>query len=123
MLDKGGVQQTDRQAIADVFADFYSDLYASRRDNEAVDGQWARPMGKDIPAVTEEELQRQLAQMAGGKSEDSRGMIIELLKASGSVLLQAVAETFNEILRENAQVPSYWKTNIIRVLYKKGDPQ
>ena len=121
VLDSEGVRQTDRQDVADVFADFYAELYACRNSGKEDESQWDSGGYGTIASITTEDLRTQLGKMAGGKCEDSRGVVMELLKHSGDELLQIVADTFNEILRPNAEVPPYWKANIVKVLHKKGD--
>ena len=61
--------------------------------------------------------------MANGKSPDTRGIVAELLKHCGKVMLQAVADLFNDILMPSAPVPEEWKMTRLRVLFKKGSAQ
>ena len=76
MLDTDGVQQTDRQAIADVFADFYADLYHCPAGSGGNGLHNVSGLMTEVPAVTTEELEGLLKKMAGGKSEDSSGMVV-----------------------------------------------
>jgi hypothetical protein len=60
--------------------------------------------------------------MANRKCPDARGVVVELLKNSSDAFLQTIAALFNDILSPNAPVPSYWQQNLLKVLFKKGDP-
>ena len=120
MSDSEGVLQTDRQSISDVFADFYSHLYACRDGREGSE-RVSHEVFEKVPAVTAEELWTILKTMSNRKSPDASGVVAELLKQASCNLLQVVADMFNDILAPEAQVPAYWKRNLFKVLFKKGD--
>jgi hypothetical protein len=115
--------QSDRQAIADAFAEFYAELYACR-DNDTGAAPVELPDSfESIPPVTAEELRTILRPMANRKSADAKGVVVELLKQSSSTFLQTIADLFNDVLSSNASVPAYWQQNLIKVLFKKGSPE
>eukprot|EP00973_Karenia_brevis_P033988 4690318-Karenia_brevis.AAC.1 len=60
--------------------------------------------------------------MAAGKSADTNGVVVELLKHSGEGLLQVIADVFSDVLQPQAIFPEYWKNTRLKVLFKKGDP-
>jgi hypothetical protein len=122
VVDAQGEMQTDRQKIADTFADFYAQLYASR--DGAAGGtpfDFAEAL-ENIPPVTVDEVRGILKSMANRKYADARGVVVELLKNSSDAFSQTRVTLFNDILSTNAPVPSYWQQNLFTVLFKKGDP-
>ena len=73
--------------------------------------------------ITANELRGQLQKTANGKSADSKGVVMELLKHSGDDFLEIVAQVFTDILDPVSEIPEYWKQTRLKVLFKKGDPQ
>ena len=120
-MNSDGVIQTNRQSIADVFADFYAQLYACR-DTSTTPSTSGLNEFEVVAAVTDEELQSILKTMANRKSADTRGVVVELLKHSNRSLLQVIANMFNDLLAPDALIPSYWQHNVLKILFKKGDP-
>ena len=119
--DENGVVKHDRQEIMDIFATFYEVLYA-RRGPE--DTRKATGVPKyEIPAVTFEEVSKQLKLMKKGKAADFAGIVAEMLKAGGEKLKSVIADLFNEVLLHKAVPPTEWKHTRIKVLLKKGDPK
>ena len=47
-----------------------------------------------VPKITKTELQEQLRYMKNGKCPDRRGMVAEVLKESGPVMLEAICQLF-----------------------------
>ena len=119
MRDTDGELKTDRQDIADVFADFYADLYASR-ELSAVE-RTPTEVNHEFNAISPEEINDQLKLMANGKGADSKGVVVELLKHSSDKFIQLVADVFTDLLKPDAQIPSQWKSTCLKVLFKKGD--
>ena len=118
-----GELQSDRQGIADVFADFYSDLYACRGATASADAMETASALCAASPITANELRGQLRKTANGKSADSKGVVMELLKHSGDDFLEIVAQVFTDILDPASDIPEYWKQTRLKVLFKKGDPQ
>eukprot|EP00959_Pyramimonas_sp_CCMP1952_P359766 7532976-Pyramimonas_sp.AAC.1 len=94
MATNDGDSETDRQGIADIFADFYKQLY--RRCAETDEPTDAQPHGAHnnarhhahhgIPQFTLEELHHAITQLKNGKCKDIAGITAELLKAGGDVI-------------------------------------
>jgi hypothetical protein len=120
MIGSDGQLRSDRQQIADVFADFYEQLYGCRSNTDDV---LTVADSADLPPITVAELQKQLKAMRNRKGADSRGIVAELLKHAGHPFLQLVADLFTDVLNPNAEVPESWKQTRLKVLFKKGDPQ
>ena len=61
--DKNGREHTDRQQIANVFADFYEDLYQRRGDPATTDELWCELVFEGVRAITVSELRIELKAM------------------------------------------------------------
>jgi hypothetical protein len=120
MRDKRGELQTGRQQIADVFADFYEQLYAEKNALQG-DDEDARIV-RDVRPVFVDEVKDQLKKMAKDKSADNNGMVVELLQCSGDGMLSLIANVFTDILSAETPVPKEWKETRLKVLFKKGEP-
>ena len=121
MRDKTGKVVTSRTDIANVFADFYEQLYAAD-----VGAPW------QIIAVSEgdvaafrpfaaSELRVQVKKMANGKAADQEGMVAELLKACDDKALELIADLFNSVMDPNKEIPGKWRRTSLKVIMKKGD--
>ena len=75
MQDVKGNLQTDRASIAEVFAQFYEDLYRSTAANGST---------TDVPPFTASELHDALKRLKSGKAPEGRGLVAEMLKGSGA---------------------------------------
>ena len=73
--------------------------------------------------IDEEEVRAQLKKMASGKAADKGGVVAEMLKHGGEVLVELLTELFNDVLEEGRPLPEYWKEMRLTVLFKKGDIQ
>ena len=76
---------------------------------------------EEVPTVTAEEVEAQLKKMAGGKAADQAGVVAELLKKGGRRLTKIMAEIFTALLREEVELPEYWRVAVVKVLFKEGD--
>ena len=120
MTDKTGSKVYDRQEVADVFADFYADLY-SRKTMVGPVGNPFRGREIEEKKISEREIRKQLEKMARKKAADGSGVVVEMLQAGGEELLEAIAVTYNELMKEDAMVPSDWMMTRLIVIFKKGD--
>ena len=121
MMDKEGIFQTERKRIANVFADFYEELYAAQPTcigdaNGTVNGA-----GEDTPEFTKKELLKALKSLKTNRCPDSTGIKAEMLKHGGENLLSALLDLYNKALTGAMELPKSWKTSVITVLYKSGD--
>ena len=117
MRDKHGGLQTDRKAIADIFADFYEELYASQDRIEPHCGLQTSP----VPPFTCREVTEALKSLKSKKCADTAGIRAEMLKKGGEQLLGKLLELYNHILAGTLQSPASWKHSVISVIHKSGD--
>ena len=121
-----GATVTNRQSIADVFADFYSQLY-QRLDHDqptAPPPVTTRKTTDDaIPPFTLKELNSTIAQLRSGRCRDTTGLLAEMLKQGGNTLRGHLLQLYNDILQPNAQPPASWRQSTISIIFKSGDPQ
>ena len=94
MVNKEGKEVTNRRSIADVFADFYADLYCSKRPIifDCADD------GIPLPPSTRKEVSSGLKDLKNNRCKDKAGIVAEMLKQAGTVLVDLLCEIFNEIL-------------------------
>ena len=110
-----------REEIANVFADFYAELYRLRCQ-EPDDVLEMEASLAQMQPVTVSEIREQLKGMANKKAADSKGIVVELLKESSDHFLELIATIFTDVLDPNAEVPAAWQETQIKVLFKKGEP-
>ena len=80
--DKNGTRSIDRQGIADIFADFYAELYTSHLpDDQRLEGQ---VVAQDIAPFSMSELDIILREMKNEKGKDGKGIVAEMYKNSGA---------------------------------------
>lgn len=118
MEDAGGNTVTSKQDIADVFADFYADLYNSTHDPDMEKSK----LEPRINQFSMGELEAALKKIKSGKAKDLKGIVAEMLKHGGDCLNMAILDLFNDAIRPEAEHPQDWKTTCIRVLLKSGAP-
>ena len=103
--NKSGEVLDERQSIAEVFADFYEDLYESKIVGGNTDGTLfsdaAHKESANIPGIggfVIAEVKEQLAKMSKGKASDRSGLVVEMLQLAGDGLLEALTQVFNDVL-------------------------
>ena len=106
MLDKQGEKCTDRASIAEVFAVFYEELYASRPSMLPGD---TNSNSIHIPHFTLDELENVMKHMKKGKGKDRNGIIAEMIKDGNHDLQIALLNLFNDVLHPQAVPPEAWK--------------
>ncbi|CAK0876937.1 unnamed protein product [Prorocentrum cordatum] len=97
MKDKDGHLHNDRTSIAEVFAQFYEDLYATTRGQDRPE-VYAPGGAESVPPFTTEELDAAIRLMKKGKAGDDHGVKAELLKVDCPTLGSLMLEAFNAIL-------------------------
>ena len=117
MSDQNGQLQTDRKAMADIFADFYEELYASHEQAETFDSMQTT----QVPPFTLKELTDAVRTVKSKKCADTNGIRAEMLKSGGEYLLEKLLELYNVILSGCLQPPASWKHSVISVIHKSGD--
>jgi hypothetical protein len=119
MVDKEGHVHTDRASIADIFADFYEELYASKYSDEV--GAASNDNNHTaIPPFTRAELDEQLRSLKNGRAKDSSSIIAEMLKQGGETLTSVLLSLYNQIITPGTSPPAIWKQSIVMVLHKSG---
>ena len=119
-----GTEVNEKEDIANVFADFYAELYASQQmeDDEVNAGSVEGSEEKDdLPEVTVTEVKNALKKMGRKKAGDAAGIVVEMMQHGGGQLAEVMADLFTAVLQEKALPPDYWKQAVIRVLHKSGD--
>ena len=129
MTTTTGRKVNDRQEIANVFADFYENLYARRQDTTNTTTYApsqrrsnANSTAQPIPPFTCDELDRALRHLRNGKSCDTTGIIAEMIKQGNDALHQHLLQLYNDILKPDAIPPQQWRHTTITIIYKSGDP-
>ena len=123
VVDRSGKLQSGREGVVEAFAEFYADLYSSRKNegSDMVANLWVGV--QEVPKVEVEEVEQQLKKMARRKAADGAGIVAEMLKDGGHTLYELLAEVFSDVLAARQDPPEYWKETRIKVLLKKGDAQ
>ena len=116
MVDRNGDAQTDRKAIADIFADFYEQLYSGTQQTTKTDRETST-----LTPFTLKELTQALKSLKRNRCADTTGIRAEMLKEGGQHLLRKLLELYNVILTENRELPASWKHSVISVIHKSGD--
>jgi len=122
MVDSNGSIEYNRQSIADVFAQFYEDLYSTTKLSNTT-GDGFKVISNPIDEFTISELEAAIKSLKRGRAKDSNGIVAEMIKTGGPVVTNVLLELFNEIIKPNASAPSSWKKVVIKVLFKSGDPK
>ena len=117
MKDKNGNQQYSRRVIADIFADFYEQLYSSTQETEQSEGTASVP----VDPFTRAELVSAIKSLKSNRCQDTAGIKAEMLKTGGEVLVGVLLDLYNQILCGEMQAPKAWKHSVISVIYKSGD--
>ena len=117
--DKNGDLTTGKENIANVFADFYEDLYKARL--AMVAAPLSQDGAADVEAISLQELVESLAEMRRGKARDDSGVIAETLRDGSELLLQEFLDLFNDVLSMKREVPTAWKQTRLTMIFKRGD--
>jgi len=67
------------------------------------------------------ELEHVLKALKNKKAKDAKGIVAEMYKNSGGHLKGLLLHTVNEALDPHATLPSEWRRNRIKVLFKSGN--
>ena len=119
--DSSGETVSDKQKIANAFADFYEKLYMS------LDAPTDHPLDNDgasgvLEPITLKEVIDAMKYMKRGKAMDEKGIIAEMLKDGTHSLAMAVLSLFNDVLSSHKPIPDEWRRTKLIVIFKKGDP-
>ena len=118
--DRDGRCKEDSHSIADVFAEFYEDLYKCRVPNG---GGYPEGKSHEDPAAEPfslDELLGALKDMKRGKARDDAGVAAEMLKDSSDSFLESTLDLFNDVLSFRGDVPAIWRRTRITVIFKNG---
>ena len=122
VIDKEGKEVKEAENIADAFADFYESLYKDLAKEDLLK-EFSEVNENEVEKITGHEVQVELKKMKKKKAADNAGIVSELLSEGSEKLFELLADIFTAILKPGAQVPRYWASSSIRVLFKKGDPK
>ena len=103
MMDKDGQCQTDRKAIADIFGDFYEQLYSfAEQPRSDITGEVS-----SLPPFTMNELVQAVKGLKRNTCADEAGIRAEMLKEGGRHLLEnywCSSKTKNEDQEDNIDI-------------------
>ena len=117
MVSASGEEVYDRQSIANVFANFYEQLYEDKCKTKHI-GSNTEERIEDFSSA---ELGAALKQLKSGKAADANSICAEMLKLGGSKIREVILTCFNDIIRPNGDTPREWHRTLIKVLHKNGD--
>ena len=117
MKDKDGVLRTERTSIANIFADFYEQLYSSTSETQ----QSEETESALVPAFTRPELISAIKGLKSNKCKDTAGIKAEMLKTGGKRLVDVLLDLYNMVVTQTMEIPKSWKHSVITVIYKSGD--
>jgi hypothetical protein len=120
VTDSSGKPCRSKSEIAEVFAQFYEELYRSRCPDHP--SRPAQSSSTSIPDFTLPELMAALKRMKAGKARDAEGIAAEMLKIDCVILRERILELLNDVVRSKA-LPADWRKSRLVVLFKKGDPK
>ena len=120
MVDSDGRTQSNRNSIANIFADFYEQLYSARHDLTTLsfDNFYRQD---NIDPLSRNELEKAIRDLNSNRCADSTGVKAEMLKCGGIKLVDMLLEVYNDVLIGKSEPPKAWKHSIISVIYKSGD--
>ena len=121
MRDKDGHLQSNRQDIADIFAEFYGELYATKQNTQNENDPASHPLGPSVPAFSRQEIIEGIRSLKAGKAPDPAGICAEMLQAPNDTLITLLLQLYNCLLAAEAPTPEAWKTTIVTVVHKSGD--
>ena len=84
--DDQGTDQYGRQAIVDVFAKFYEELYRKRQiEHSGGEASIQAPTTRyaNIKPISKSEVKKQASQMKNDKAADGTGIVAEMIKFGG----------------------------------------
>ena len=118
MKDHKGREHYERQSIADIFADFYGRLYASRNPS----GSWvpSKP-DAEILKISHQEVKAAISDMKSGRAQDGMGVLAEMIKSCGEFIVDVLTDLYNQVISIDAVLPGIWKKTTLIVIHKAGD--
>ena len=135
MKNEKGEVITSRKGIASAFGEFYSKLYDDEQhegtelesnnnetENNKEDQGYDVEETRDIPEVTNEELQAAISTLKKKANQETATEIrAEDIKTCDEETKEMVRQTFNEVLKQKDCTPEAWQRKRIKVIHKKGD--
>ena len=122
MIYQNGKAETTQKGMANVFRDFYEDLYAAKgtpTTNEKSKPTHKTKQQAKLPRVTIKEIDKALKELKNGKCKDTKNVTAEIIKHAGIKANKAIADICTDIIR-GGEVPDSWRKNTINVLHKGG---
>ncbi|KAH1002177.1 hypothetical protein HUJ04_008290 [Dendroctonus ponderosae] len=106
--DKTGPRIEGRHEIIRTVQEYYADLYETRvRSDISEQDQEVKVtnvISEDIPEITEDEIRSALHHMKNGKASGKDGILTEMLKQGGDILVEQLKILSNKCL-ENEDIP------------------
>lgn len=123
-INHNNQQITDRDKIADAFADYFQEIYRSANPKPARPEISPHTVEEDNREeenleITIEEINKAISNLKKEKTPGEDGITNELIKQGSFNLAKHICTLFNQILEEN-KIPPEWETSKIILLHKKG---
>lgn len=108
---RGGDIKHDRVEIANVFADFYRELYENAHQVLDNAGITTRMDHNAIDIITKDEVADRVRRMKRDKGADDDGIFADIVMHGGEYIYEELASIFNDVLKQLAPVRNYWKSS------------
>lgn len=118
MKQKDGTITTDREEILTVCAEFYQDLYSSKKEQDKTDMCTKSTDQTDLPNITVKEVELAVKQMKENKAPGTDDITSDIFKIGGDEIYTQLAKLYNNIIQEKT-IPKCWKDAKIILLHKK----
>ena len=103
MVHPNGKTETTAKGMANVFRDFYEDLYKSKQEPTAsrtkTKPSERQKQQQKLPRVTTEEIDKALHELKSGKCKDTNNVTAEILKHAGPETKKIIAAICIDVLR------------------------
>jgi hypothetical protein len=106
----------EEQPDPNIFADLLREVYTSDLPPLPID----QTLIKEIPNFTFPELLDGLRRMSNGRSSDSFGILVEMIKDSSVMFKQKLLDVYNRILLDGI-IEDSWHTTLFTMLPKSGN--
>jgi exonuclease III len=121
--DKGRVMEEDNRITMwcrDYFEDLYNEGYKEEGTPSLVVREEAVRATQLCKDPTWSEVRIAVSKLKNGKAAGPSGMVGEMIKAGGEVMVERLVNLFGKVWKEE-DIPEDWEGGIVIPLYKKGD--
>ena len=123
MVYPNGKVETKPKGIANVFRQFYEDLYTSKESSKSKSNSTFHVTNKaKLHKLTFNDVNKAFKQLKNGKCKDTKYVTAEIIKHAGVKTNKLIANFCNDVLN-GFEIPKSWHRNTINVLHKTGPTQ